>query len=81
MLEWQIVQPYLMLLLGAGMGALGWFGRTLYDRVSKVEEALSAHKVELAKDYVSYIRFAETMHQVYGTLGRIEGKLDGKAEK
>lgn len=81
MLDWQAVQPFIVSLLGLGLTALGWWGRTLYDRVAKVEDVLAAFKIEVAKDYVSFVRFAETMQQVHGTLGRIEGKLDSKQDK
>jgi predicted O-methyltransferase YrrM len=79
--DWQTVQWLINIGAAFGLPTLGWFARTLYDRVSMVETDLARHKVEVAKEYVSYIRFSETMSQVHGTLGRIEGKLDSKADK
>lgn len=87
-MNWDTVQWFINIVAGVGLPILGWFARTVWDRVGVVDDRVDAvradlarYKIEVAKEYVSYIRFSEIMSQVHGILGRIEGKLDSKADK
>ncbi len=56
-------------LSGAGC-ALGWFAKTLYNAVKALESDLSAHKVEVARDYATN-----------SDLLRMEAKIDKIVDK
>ena len=70
--NWQAIFNVIGLGLASG---LGWFGRTLYDRLSVVEKDLAAHKVYTAERYVSYDRLTDALAPIHNALGRIEGKI------
>lgn len=64
-------------LLTVAVGVAGWFLRMLFDTIQSLRAELSAHKVEVAKDYVTH----DDLDDIKQILSRIEDKLDKKADK
>ncbi|WP_157222218.1 hypothetical protein [Chromobacterium haemolyticum] len=73
----------------SGAGAVAWylFGR-LQGQIDKQSDALADHKLHVAENYVTSNELSDamkglgkSMDQIYATLGRIEVKLDSKADK
>lgn len=49
-MDWQ---PIINLGVAGAFAVIGWVGRTLYADLRALSESLSAHKVEVARDYAT----------------------------
>lgn len=83
--DMQIAFDVVVSLIG-GMG--GWILKTIWDAIKdlqKKDEALGAevHQVHIlvAGTYVKREELDKIMNNLFDTLRRIEGKLDGKQDK
>jgi hypothetical protein len=87
-MDFNILNPWLIL-LATGCGVvIWWMFRTLHSRVEKAEDAIEAFKLECAKTYVTsnalekaLDNLNDTIKAVFAKLDRIDTKLDGKADK
>ena len=59
------------------MGAGGWVLKTIYDALKSLERDLSAHKIEVARDYVTN----EDLSRIENKLDRVLDKLERKADR
>lgn len=50
---------------GAGLLAIGWAARTMYESIRELQRDLAEHKVEVARDYATNV-----------DIQSINGKLD-----
>lgn len=52
-----------MALGSVAMGALGWFARTLWDRVQEHSKEIADLRIKLAGEYVSSLELANTLNE------------------
>ena len=73
-MDWQI-----LINIGATivLGAVGWFVRGNVAEQKETKRELIDLRVKVAQDYVTHAALSD----IKNTLVRIEGKLDGKADK
>jgi len=57
-------------------GGIGWFARTIWDRVDKVDDKLNSFRIEVARDYVSTHDLDSALGPVKGDLTYIRNRLD-----
>jgi len=72
-MDWQTI---LNLGVSVATGIIGWFASNIWQAHKELRKELHDHRVEVARDYVSYTRFSETMGEVREMLKRIESRLD-----
>jgi len=65
----------------AGCGALGWFGRELYQAVNKLKDEVQKLEVKIGTDYVRYDRLQDALKPIAQTLDEIKQALQHKADK
>jgi hypothetical protein len=70
-----------LLLLGAGMAALGWFSREMYGAVQKLKEDLAKLEIKIGTDFVRYDRLREMLEPIGKSLDEIKETLREKADK
>lgn len=79
------VQSYVNILGGAALAALGWFARTLWDGLAKLRTDFDAHRVEVAKDYVTRPDFNTAVdkltQEMRENFNRLFDRLDQKQDK
>lgn len=72
-------------LLNIAVGILiaigGWVARQTFAAVQKLTSDLQKIEVDLPKNYVTKTDFNTTLQSIDRKLDRIEGKIDGKADK
>lgn len=64
-------------LLAGALAAVGWIVRTLHSDIKLLSDELTAHKVEVAKNYATNA----DLSRIEDKLDRILDKLDRKADK
>lgn len=69
------------LVLGVLWIVLGWALRTLWDANRDLAKDLAAFHQSMPETYVRRDDFRDTIKTLFEKLDRIEGKLDGKADK
>lgn len=76
------------ILLGICIGLMGWFLRSLFDRIKSIENKLDVEtsaihqlRVDLPTNYVTKGDFRGMGDAIFGALRRIEDKLDNKVDK
>jgi len=78
-------QTVVNLLGGAGLAAIGWFARQVWDATKELRTDLEAHRVEVAKDYTPKSDFRDAVdglsREMREQFGRLFDKLDAKADK
>ena len=76
--DWQSVIN-IVFALGGGLG--GWILTTLWKEIKDAREDHSALAAKLPETYARRDDVREGFQNINSTLLRIEGKLDGKADK
>lgn len=76
--EWQAL---FNLMGGLISGGLLWMLKTLWSRIHRQSERLSALEVLVAGKYVTREDYQRTSEAMFAQLRRIEDKLDRKADK
>lgn len=74
-------QELIQLMLGVGIAGVGWFARMLWSAVQELKNDLGKLREDLPIHYVRKDDFREFRHNVMDSLSRIEGLLQGKADK
>ena len=75
------IQQILMVGIGLGFTAFGWFARELWTAVQKLREELNRLEVRIGTDFVRYDRLQDALTPIVATLERIEETLMTKADK
>jgi hypothetical protein len=75
------LQTIINLVAGAGIAALGWFARRIWDALDSLKADLSKLREELPKTYITKDDFREGVKELKALLIAIDGKLDKKADK
>ncbi len=65
-MDWQ---PFINTGIGAAFAVAGWVARTFYTDIRTLEAAVSAHKVEVARDYATNDDIAEIRRGLAEILG------------
>lgn len=74
-------QFVLNVIIMAGVGAIGWFARQIWDAVQDLKRDVHEIEVDLPKSYVSKDDFGKTMKHIEDMFQRIYDKLDSKVDK
>lgn len=69
------------LVIGVLMAPLGFFLKHSFDRIGKLETALSATRETLAKEYISKADMKNEMERVIGRFDKLEEKIDKFIER
>lgn len=71
----------ILLILGTGLAAVGWFARQVWSAVQELKTDLNTLKVEIGTNYVRYDRLKDIMEPVMEALTEIKDTLKNKADK
>ena len=74
-------QFVLNVIIMAGVGAVGWFARQIWDAVQDLKRDVHEIEVDLPKSYVSKDDFSNTLKHIEDMFQRIYDKLDSKVDK
>lgn len=78
-------QTAVNLLCGAGIAAVGWFARRVWDALDKLRTDHEAHRIEVAKEYTSKADFLAAVNsltrEMRDNFTRLFDRLDAKADK
>lgn len=69
------------LAVAAGIAAIGWFFRQLWDAQKVLAKDIKDIEINMPTNYVRRGEFQETMREIREMFARISDKLDGKADK
>lgn len=74
-------QNLLNIAVGIIIAVGGWVARQTFAAVQKLTSDLQKIEVDLPKNYVTKTDFTTALQSIDRKLDRIEGKIDGKADK
>ena len=74
-------QSVINYILGAGLAAIGWFARTLWDATQQLKNDLKDVEVDIASNYVRRIELDNRLDKIENILSRIWDSLEKKADK
>lgn len=66
---------------GAGIAAISWFARQLWDAVQSLKTDLAELREQIARDYTPRNDFKELANELRSMFREISDKLDKKADK
>lgn len=69
------------IVLGAGLTAIGWFARTLWEANKELRSDLAHLREDIPKLYVAKEDYRLDLHEIKDLLKTISDKLDRKADK
>lgn len=68
-------------MLSIAAAALGYMMRKIDERTEALQRDLAAHKVDVAKSYVTRSEVTEGFEKIYDKLDRLIERLDKKADR
>ena len=74
-------QMIINLLVGSGLGVLGWFARQLWDAVERLKSDVKSIEICLPSNYVKKQDMEVRFDKLEAMLARIFEKLDHKQDK
>jgi hypothetical protein len=74
-------EQFVIALIGAACGVLGWFARELYNAVNRLRDDLQKLEVKLSTDYVRYDRLQDAFKPIMASLEEIKAALAHKVDK
>lgn len=77
-MDWQTIAQWGWTVICLGMG---WWLKTLFDAQKELRADLANLAKEIPRDYVSKVDLQPILSDIRATLGRIEQRLDSKADK
>ena len=75
------IEQFVIVLIGAACGVLGWFARELYNAVNRLRDDLQKLEVKLSTDYVRYDRLQDAFKPIMASLEEIKAALAHKVDK
>lgn len=75
------IEQFVIGLIGAVCGVLGWFARELYNAVNRLRDDLQKLEVKLSSDYVRYDRLQDAFKPIMASLEEIKQALAHKVDK
>jgi septation ring formation regulator EzrA len=73
--------PYILFVFGAGLAALGWFARELWDVVKALKEQVQQLELKISAEYVRYDRLQDALKPIMDSLTEIKNTLSHKMDK
>lgn len=67
--------------LAAGLSAMGWFARQVWDSVQKLKEDMKQIEIDLPSNYVKKDELAVRFDRIEHLLDKVYEKLDTKADR
>jgi hypothetical protein len=64
------------IILSAGIGLLGWFGRTMWGEVQRLSILLNRTREEVARDYVTRADVHADINRVIARIDNLDAKID-----
>lgn len=61
-------------------GAIGWFARTLWDRLRELENRVTANEITVARDYVSSSELASVISDVKAAMVAVVQPIQSNIE-
>lgn len=77
-MDWQSI---VNLCIGAGLAAIGWWCREIWDSVKALKSDIQKLQIELPTSYVRKIDIDARLDKIDSVLERIFDKLDDKVDK
>lgn len=75
------IEQFVIVLIGAACGVLGWFARELYTAVNRLRDDLQKLEVKLSAEYIRYDRLQDALKPIMGALEEIKTALSHKVDK
>lgn len=73
--------PIVTTLITVIMAVLGWFLKELWSQVKELRQTHQSHRDHVSDYYIKKDDFKDFRDSIMSILGRIENKLDSKADK
>ena len=77
-MEWQTI---INIGAGAGLTAIGWFCREIWDSVKKLKEDVKQIEIDLPSNYVKKDEIKDRFDRIEQLLDKLFEKLENKADK
>lgn len=74
-------QSLFNILLGAGLTAIGWFARQLWEATQNLKEDVQKLELNVSDNYVKKIDINARFDKIEAILERLFDKLESKADK
>jgi hypothetical protein len=75
------LEQFVIGLIAASCGVLGWFARELYNAVNRLRDDLQKLEVKISSEYIRYDRLQDALKPVMESLHEIKQALQNKADK
>jgi len=67
--------------LSVGVSVAGFFLKSTYDEVKRLQVLINKTREEIAKDYVTKTQLDADINRIFDRLDRLEAKIDRLVEK
>jgi hypothetical protein len=67
--------------LSVGISVAGFFLKSMYDEVKRLQVLINKTREEIAKDYVTRTQLDADINRIFDRLDRLEAKIDRLVEK
>jgi hypothetical protein len=68
-------------ILSVGVSVIGFFLKSVYDEIQRLQVLLNKTREEIAREYVTKAEVHADINRVMDRLDRLEGKIDRLVEK
>jgi predicted nuclease with TOPRIM domain len=67
--------------LSVGVSVAGFFLKSMYDEIKRLQVLINKTREEVAKDYVTKSQLDADINRIFDRLDRLESKIDRLVEK
>jgi septal ring factor EnvC (AmiA/AmiB activator) len=67
--------------LSVGVSAAGFFLKSMYDELKRLQVLINKTREEIAKEYVTRTQLDADINRIFDRLDRLEAKIDRLVEK
>lgn len=67
--------------LSVGVSAAGFFLKSMYDELKRLQVLINKTREEIAKEYVTKTQLDADINRIFDRLDRLEAKIDRLVEK
>jgi hypothetical protein len=68
-------------ILSVGISVAGFFLKSMYDEIKRLQVLINKTREEIAKDYVTRTQLDADINRIFDRLDRLEAKIDRLVEK
>jgi predicted nuclease with TOPRIM domain len=68
-------------ILSVGVSIVGFFLKSMYDEVKRLQVLLNKTREEIAREYVTKTQLDADINRIFDRLDRLEAKIDRLVEK